>query len=283
MRSPAERFARCRLADGADVQALADELAERHLDVVPPEHLVALQADLRLPSPFYPRDRGHHESQTFLLQNRLRLYFQPDADMEGASALVDDALPREFAETLIVAGAEEPWLAAALQRRGTTISARGLRLYKSFFFAVDGLDTAELSQFLDRRRGEEVAPEDDPRVRAARSRGTGLSLLLESMRSGNMPSNLQMARLLQAAQVVAIAGCLDASLRGDAQRSLHFSAIARNTTEVLQLIGDAGQDLQRDLRALVLETAQDEVPHISRLGGTHTTELVGDPETEKGL
>ncbi|MCC6651691.1 MAG: hypothetical protein IT348_11135 [Candidatus Eisenbacteria bacterium] len=277
-RSPAERYAVCRLLEGATVGDAVQDLADRQLDVVPIEYVAQLQAELAPPTGFDPRDRTHLTSQRYLLQRGVRLYFQRDAEMDAAAELLNRPLEREFMETLIVAGADNAWLAHALERRGTPVSERAIRLFRSCFFDISPLDSRELRQFLARRRGEDVPPEaEDPRLRAAHSRGSGLALLLEMLRAGSMPAGVQISRLFEAARIAAAAGCVEATLGGEAARALAFSSVAKNLTETLQAIGDPGGHLQHELRALMLGTSTETVPHVSELGGTHTTDLLGEP------
>ncbi len=74
-------------------------------------------------------------------------------------------------------------------------------------------------------------------------------------------------------------GCVEAPLGGEAARALAFSSVAKHLTETLQAIGDPGGDLQHEIKTLMLGTSTDTVPHVSELGGSHTTDLLGEPTT----
>lgn len=277
-RSPAERFIQSRLLEGVGVLDLQRELVDRQLDVLPRGRLDAYAAALAVPQGFDPRDLSHRASQRFLLEQGLRQYFHPDQDMRAAMWLLDQPQPREFTEVLVVSGADDDWLACALARRGTPFSSRALWLYRRFFFDLSLVDHAHLLAFLCRRRGEEVeVTTDDAYQRAARSRETSLGFLLELLRAGSMPSVAQLGRILRAAQFTAIAATLDAGLQNDSRKALQCSAIAKNVTEIIERIGDPSGDLQHELRSLLLETDPARVPHVSELGGTHTTNLLGEP------
>lgn len=277
-RSPAERYILCRLMDGVGIGELHQELAARQLDVLPLERVSAYEAGLNLPVGLAPRDGTNYGSQRFLVRHGVRQFFHPDGDVRGARLLLERPLAREFVEVLVVAGADDNWIASASSRRGTPISARAIRLYRYFYFDLSVLDSGELFAFLGHKRGENVdSSTEDSRLRAARSRETSLGFLLEALRAGSMPSNLQLGRILRAAQTTAVAATLDAGLRGDARRSLLYSTIAKNVTEIIQLVGDPSGDLQHEIKTLMLGTSTETVPHVSELGGSHTTDLLGEP------
>jgi len=280
-RSPAERYIEFRLLDGIGAEELQTELAERQLDVLPVSRLDQYARQLVVPTRFAPRDRAHLASQRYLSSHGLRLLFQPDFDTRAATSLLDKPEPREFVETLLVSGADDGWVAGVQTRRGTATTARTIRLYRQYYFDLSLLTSSELGSFLAVRRGEqtETAPDSDM-ARAARSRATSLGPLLAVLRAGSIPSSAQLGRILRATQVTSAVSMLDSSLQGDSVSALRYATLAKLTSEVIEIVGDPGGDLQRDIRALLLGTAAEEVPHVSELGASYTTNLLGEPNSE---
>src|SRR3972149_1720488 len=77
------------------------------LDCLGEWYLNQLRASCIPPTPFYPFDQLHFNSQKFLRREQIHRVFQPDDSMVQASALLDRARLRELVEVMVLSGAPD--------------------------------------------------------------------------------------------------------------------------------------------------------------------------------
>jgi hypothetical protein len=282
-RSPAEYYLKYLVVHPDDYanEQIRNLLQMQQLDFIGMPYLDRLRMSLATPAPFYPEDRNHKRSQTFLFKERIWGLFHPDEDVLGAQAVLDKPRVKETLEALLVSLATPEYTAAVLRSRaGIDMTSRSVQLYKHFFFNTDLVDSIELQALLETRVGiTDLSDPDvnrqqtallaasarDPRRLAARVSVSPLAGLMNSMRMGYLPTNLNISKLAAATRAAALVQTHHAAMTGSSERTRDFALATKMMSEILENVGDASQDLQGDLAQMLLATEHTEVPHIDDL------------------
>ena len=276
--------------------------SERYIDV--------LSGSLSPPSPFKPFDTKHLASQRFLLKHQLGGFFNPDAAAQLAHELVRAPRAKELIETMMLA--EEPLavIATVVKGKGHRCTIEALRRFSSYYWDLSLVDSVEVNALLRMRSGylvyrtdgSEVSPNDrlqadamtkasyrDPRRVVTEMPITPMAGLLNRMRMGFMPSQVDLSRLADATRKAATVRAFDATMSTHpqaAQTARDFAVVARVMTDLINEMGSPDQALQRELQQLALKTENSRPPTIHQLSdGQHTLDLqptITEAEVETG-
>lgn len=265
----------------------------QHLDFLGMGHLGRIRVETLPPTPFYPEDELHEESQRFLMKHRIySLYFyEKDEDMKQAIRLLDHPRGKEMTEQMLFSGAEPLWVSHTLKRLRFTATPRTIELYKHFYFNTDLVSETEMRAIMGMRSDLEVSSSDNDELNfkaayklASKSHIADLttnaaispfSRILGMLKVGLMPNGVQISRLVTAGRAAATVRSLENTLIGRPEAARDFALTAKLMNELLESVGDASGDLQNSLMKLALDTDASEIPSIQSLsGGNHTTDLV---------
>lgn len=259
------------------------------LDFIGKPYLQRIRSVCVPPIPFYPDDINHRPSYRFLRKERMELLFHPNEDMEAATFLLGEPRAKEVLESMLIARSEPAWVARNLRKVGYGVSADAVSQYKFHYFNVDMLDANELRALvMSRCVGDESADPDEQRLNAASIKAARydsrvltsqmqvgpLAAVINQVRMGVLPTNIELGRLISAARTVAVAGAMEAVMDRAPTPAREYALVAKLFTEVLEQVGVAEKDLQQGLSGLLLSTEQDAVTHIDALtAGEHTMDL----------
>lgn len=110
-----------------------------------------------------------------------------------------------------------------------------------------------------------------------------LAMLMQEMRSGYMPSHVELSTLLHMGRTLAVART-NGSLMFDnrPERARDYALTAKMMHEMIEVIGDPESDLHESLKILALKTQSGPVPSIHQLTeGRHTVDLQPTEEPEE--
>lgn len=263
----------------------------QHLDFLGMDHLERLRKSCVPPTPFYPESKLHHLSQRFLVKERIYSLYHPDEDGEAAIALLDHPRGKELTEGMIVSGAEPLWISTMLKRVQFQATPHAINLYKHFYFNTDLVNSTELRAILMMRAQVEVDTKDNDALSyrnayekaakadiyslTATSALSPFARILNMMKLGIMPTNVQISRIATIARLAAVVRSAEGSLLGNAEKARDFALTAKILTELMDSVGDVSGDLQRSLQGMVLDTDASEVPSIEQVSaGNHTVDLL---------
>lgn len=270
----------------------------QQLDFLGMEHLKRLREDCIPPTPFYPDDELHHESQRFLARERIYQLYFPDPDTVAAIKLLDHPRGKELTESLLASGAEPVWVVSMLKRVHFKASTRAIELYRHYYFNTDLVNSTELRAILAMRANIEVNGLD-PDARAYKtayykaSKSDVMALpttnplspfarILSMMRFGIMPSGIEIGRIATVARMSAIVRSTENSLLGHAKKALDFALAGKVMTELMESVGDVSGDLQRSMMQMVLDTDASEVQSLHQLTeGNHSMDLMPVDQREE--
>lgn len=299
-RSPCELYIKYLLChpDGYSLGAVKDIVVGQDLDYPSDLYAQGLRRKLRVPVPFYPTNITHARSQRFLKAERIFAFFHPDDPAEEAHRLLRSPRAKETIETMTLSGDPDPLVAHRLRRLGIPASTEGVRRYCRYYWDLSLVDSTEAGA-LFRMRVERTLDTDpgfdptrdqmlqhfalgkaryrDPRRFASEMPNSPMASLMNQLRLGVMPTQVELGRLLSATRMAALCRANEviyASSPTDAARGRDFMLMAKLATDLIADIGSPDTELQRDLQQLVLETEQGSVPHIRAL----TEGRVEEPE-----
>jgi hypothetical protein len=269
----------------------------QQLDYIGRPYLQRLRLTCGPPSPFFPEDKLHLRSQRYIRKERMEGLYHPDDDTYAAAEILENPRAKELVESMLLTDTQFGWVAAVLHKRlGMNIQPSALRRYKLYYFNVDLVDSTEMKALLEARAisdasqdvDEQVlgvsvikANKSDPRSLSAGMSSSPLAGMLNVIRAGYLPSNVEVGKLANAARNVAIIGTLESSMRGLAAQGRDYALIAKMMTEILEQAGDAQHTLDRELHRLMLETDTGTMPHVNELtDGSHTIDLQPLPTGE---
>lgn len=259
-------------------------------------YLARLRANLTPPKPFFPFDPNHRPSSNFLYLNKLYPIFHTDEAGRRAFKILEMPRVKEFVESSIISGAPSAAIAVTVTRRQRfTCSAQVIDRYKAFFWDVHLLDSSELRALLQLRYAQledhpdaEVKKQhdlmkkayySDSRKAAAELPFSPLSALISQMKMGIMPSELDVAMVINQTQKFAAIRTAEALLnngRGDSGNALNYAIVMEKATSVLKEIAKPDEDLQKQLASIALRTSESAIPTLHALsaggGGTFTTD-----------
>ena len=302
-RSPCEYYIKYLLVHPDDYpdSEIEEILRLQQLDNIGLEYIERLRNECTPPTPFYPFDELHFKSQRFLIREGIRSLFIPDSDADCAMKLLTTPRAKETIETSLICFSASAWIAAVLTRRlGVPATSDAIEIYKHLFFNINLVDSHELKTIL-RKRVSQVEVYDthqqvlktiewktgytDPRRLSAEMAITPLAGMMNEMRMGLMPTNVELAKVASAARLAATVGCLEGLARGERpDRCRDLAHTAKLMHEMLETVGDPESDLQSSLQLLRLQTEAEPIPSIEQLSaGHHTVDVqpIDDREREE--
>jgi hypothetical protein len=293
-RSPCEQYIKYLLLhpDAYGDQAVEDILRAQHLDFVSQRYISRLRSRLQPPKQFKPYNRLHAESARFLTRERVYYLFHPDEAMEQANAILHSPRGKECIETHLIAQDTPAFVLHGLHRLGLRASLKAVERYRFHYWNLMLVDDTELRALLH-LRAEYVSPmedDQDPQLRMAMKKASfrdprrmmsamvssPMAALLNMVRQGLVPSELELTRLANSVRVTALVRAAEAALLGapsSAAEARDYSTVVQNMTSVVAELGSPDEDLQKDLQKLALALEESEVPTIKQLGGEHTVDL----------
>lgn len=295
-RSPCENYLKYLVSHphGYDNRRIRNICVLQQLDFVDEYYLDRLRKKVVPPVPFYPHDDMHERSQRFLMKHRIWKLYYPDPDMEAATALLEQPKAKEHIEMMLLGHATPTWIASALRRTGVKATAESVKLFKYYYWNTDLVDTTELKVLLLVRGASEIQEEGrnpletsayqaltikagrtDPRLLAVESQLPAMTTMMNMLRMGFMPSNVELSRIASATRIAANVQAFSSSLRGafgDSERSRDYAQVVKTMTEVLDAVGSPEEDLTHQLTTL-LQTDKSEMPTIKQLGGSYTVDV----------
>ena len=290
-RSPCEAYLKYLIVhpDQYDDDAIRALVKMQQLDYLGKTYTGNLRTICVPPTPFFPEDRLHDRSQTFLRRERLEAIFHPNDAMLGANAILENIRAKELVETMLMGSSHPQWICTGLRRLGLDVIPEAIGKFKHYYFNVDLVDSSELKALMAVRL---VSPDggdvDELRLGTAHSaviksdarRNTAMSAspittnIMNMLRMGLMPSTMDIARLADATRAAALGGGLDMAIRGLPAQGRDYALMAKMMTEILESVGDPSGDLQEGLARLAIETDDTEIPHINQLSdGSHTLDI----------
>ncbi len=299
-RSPCELYIKFLLAHPRSfaVEEVRDKLREMGLDFPNEIYVGNLQRKMDVPTPFLPLNKAHKASQRFLVKHRLQGFFDPDEASAMAHDLVKNPRAKELIETMMLT--EEPLALTShfVRQQGARCSVAALKRYTTYYWDLSLVDSVETRALLQMRTsyliyrddGEEVSPQDrlqwdalkrasykDPRRLATEMPITPMAGLLNRMRMGYMPSNVDLAKLAHATRVVSTVRAYGEAMSGapnSAASARDFAVVSRVMTDLINEMGSPDLELHKELQQLALQTEDIRPPSIHQLsGGNHTLDL----------
>ena len=298
-RSPCEQYLKFLLVhpDHYTPAMVREIVLTKGLDYIGEIYAKRLLKQMRVPDPFKPYIKTHGASQSFMMREGIIGFFWPTQDDVLAHQLLENAKAKELVETLSLACEKPEFIVAYLERReGIRATSEALRRYFRYYWNLNVLDKTELRALMRMRSevvltpGVELDVDElnqraathsvryrDPRRLIVESPITAVAAVLNRMRLGVMPSQLELSRMAAAARVAATARTLESLLndhREAAADARDYSQVSKSMTELIQDLGSPDAELKKELQQLQLETDHSTVPHIAELSaGHHTTDL----------
>ena len=299
-RSPAESYIRYltlpihELSD----KAVFTRLVHEQLDPVREPYIRALRKELRPPTPFRPKDRGHHPSQVFLMKAGLRDFFEDTQPMRQAWAILRNARAKEVVESMALTGA--PAMATALfltRNYRLPTSEAGIQKYCRHFWNLQNVDATETRIMLEQRNSRTVEGETDEEKKARKWAGrrdsrtlaaemphSVVSAQIAQLRMGFSLNHRELQSMVETTRALAIARSMEACVIAgefDSKRALEFAGVAEKMSGVLEVLVRPEEELRKELKKIALKTESPEsVPMLHQLTqGRHTIDVL--PEASK--
>ena len=299
-RSPCELYIKFLLVHprGFSIEEIKDKLHEMGLDFPSEVYVERLQKRLTPPLLFHPTDRTHKPSQRFIIKHRLSGFFDPDEASAAAHDLVKNPRAKELIETLMLT--EEPLalISSMVRQQGARCTVAAIQRYNTYYWdlsLVDSVETRALLQMrvdhiVNRDDGAEVKPYErmqhaalkratykDPRFLVTEMSITPMAGMLNRMRMGYLPTQVDLTRLAHATRVVCTVRAYSEAMNGaphSAASARDFAVVARTMTDLINEMGSPDLELHKELQALALQTEDARPPNIHELtGGHHTMDL----------
>lgn len=269
-------------------------LREHQLDYPGPLPVRRLNDRLRKPPIFRPYDKRHSLTFRFLVTEGIYSLFHPDEHMKAAVALLKKPRAKEMLEAMTISGDPDSFILHRLKGMGFKLTAQALKKYYFYFWNLDLVDRTELGALLQMRvdamvmDGDDLASTlrhkamrkaayNDPRLAAVNSPASPFAGVLNQIRYGYMPESIDLPSLMARAREVLGVRAMEAGLdRGPmaARQALEFTASMKNVSDMLEALGDPGEDLQRNLMNLMLDNDRSPVPYVHELTeGKHTVDV----------
>lgn len=302
-RSPCEAYLKYLVVhpDKYDNERVRSIVKYQELDFMGEPYLDHLRLACVPPNPFFPEDERHRPSQRFLLREQIHTIFHPDEHMKCAWTLLGRPRAKEIIEHMTITQATPAWICSALRRCGYEATPTSIERYQHYFFNLSDINRRDLEATLVKRGVSDkstdpdeqafnnalvAANKRDVRVLSAQAAVPALAGMMNQIRMGIMPSNMEVSRIVKATQVVASARALETALDYRASQSRDFGFVSKMMTEILESVGDLEEDLQEGLRGMTLRTEDREVPTVKELtDGSHTLDVqpIIDEEVEANV
>jgi hypothetical protein len=295
-RSPCEVYIKYLLVhpDTFSNDDVIDLLRLKQLDFLSPAYLDRLRLGLKVPKNFRPHDLLHPASSRFLAKHCIHYLFHPNKSVQQSMDILDDPRAKEDMEAMLITADPAALIAHRMRSLGRKCDVDTVERYKFFFFNVDLVDSTELRAIL-RLRVDFSHPESDEyedQMRAAMKKSAyrdprrmmadqptrAMGTLLNQMRMGYMPSQLELSRLLTATRAVTAAQAFSSAQIGGhtgASEARDYVLASKMIGEMMNDIGSPDSDLQAELQAIALRTDKEDVPYIGELtSGEHTVDVM---------
>ncbi len=301
-RSPAERYIEYLLVhpDQYANSVIIELMQLKGLDFLGLAYIERLRLGIQLPSPFKPFEKAHAPSSRFLAMKQLYYLFHPDKAMEEALIILDSPQAKETIETMLITDDPHPLVAHRMRSLGLRCDVTTVQRYVFFFFNLSYVDTAELHALLELRTSwaPELSTREEDQHRAAKKKAgyrdprriaasvpvKRVAAMLNQMRMGFRPSQLDLANLVNAAREAAVIRAVGTIMDGghnSSQEGRDYIQTANMLTQLLSEIGSPDGALQKELQLLALKTDGEEVVLLSQLsGGEHTVDLQPSTTTQ---
>lgn len=298
-RSPCELYITFLLVhpDRYSTRAIRDIVRSQQLDYPHDEYVEMLRNRMRIPAPFYPSNKLHRRSYLFVMKKRLMGFFHPDEASLAAHELLKKPRAKELIETMSITGDSPAIIAHRLVDQGFDATTLIVERYCQFYWNLNLVDATELRALL-RMRVDSIKYRDDgnpltndqllqsraldkvryqdPRSMMMEMPVTPMAGLMNQLRMGLMPSQVELARLTQATQMAATVRVFETVMRGGPTAALHgrdYAVIAKTMSEMLEDMGSPDLELQRELQQLKLKTDTQAITHVGELEGEFSVEM----------
>jgi hypothetical protein len=273
--------------------AIKELLDDERLDYLSDSYIDKVRASMKPPDPFYPTDKRHAKSFSFILNAGIHRLFLPDELMRMAKRILNSPRAKEFVESMLLVRVPFSVIAAYVtEHRGIFCTGEALRIYQHYFWNIDLLDSTEMRVLIALRteQAAERVPElkgmkkiltsayfKDARKVAADLPFSPTTAMLAQMRLGIRPGKANLALRMMEARDLAIARAVEAIQQdgpNDSMKCLNYINSSRMLEEMLQMVAKPEDQLQDQLRAIALRTETRELPSIHQLSaGKHTVDL----------
>lgn len=253
-----------------------------------------LREKLKPPTPFYPFNKSHVESQRWLYSTGLAWVFHPDKHGLRAFDILENARVKEYVEAHIASNAPSVAIAFALTRyMQFSAESQAIDRYRDFFWNVDLLDATELRAALryridrlEKHPDPEIAGQykalnqayyKDSRKTAAELPFSPIGAMMTGMRMGIVPAHVDVKKLLN--QVVGLsAGRAWESMfrdgQGDSKRSLDYATVFEKMINAGKEMSDPQEQMRDQIASITMRTDDAPLPSIHNLSrGQHTVEV----------
>jgi hypothetical protein len=301
-RSPCEVYIKYLLVhpDNYSNDDVIDLLRLKQLDFLSPSYLDRLRRGLKLPKNFRPHDLLHSASSRFLAKHCIHYLFHPNKPVRQALEILEDPRAKEDMEAMLITDDPLALISHRMKALGHGCDVEAVGRYKFFFFNTSTLDSTELRAIL-RLRVDFVHPDSDEyedQMRAAMKKSAyrdprrmmadqptrTMGTILNQMRMGYMPNQLDLSRLLTATRASTMLQAFTSSQVGGhsgASETRDYVLASKMLGEMMNDIGSPDSDLQAELQAIALKTDKEDVPYIGELtSGEHTVDVmpIASPE-----
>ena len=295
-RSPAEYYIKYLMChpDGYTEEDIKHTVREHQLDWPGGTYFIRLKRRVKPPKPFYPNNDSHRASYRFLTAEKIHTMFHKDRVTLGALKLLNTPRAKEALESMVLVEDHPSTICSRMAHMKFTFDPDILRRYLHFFFNLSLVDSTEMRALLRLRVDNMIDDGDtvmhlkereamksatymDPRHNAANSPILPLAGMMNQIRYGFLPSQVDMARILRAAEYAAGVRTIESLAVTGPQSPSHardFSIVARNMGELLEIVGSPDDQLQRDVMAMLLDTDSSQPPLVEVLSeGQHTADM----------
>lgn len=297
-RSPCEAYTKFLILQPqkySDAQ-IKELLQDEQLDYISGLYMKKLREQCRPPLPFFPTDKSHRQSRSFLISEGVEDLFDNTAPVKAARAILKTPRAKELVEAMTLTRVPVRAIAIALSRqRNAFLDESAVLAYQRYFWNIELLDSTEMRALLfQRARAPELhqdaevqshaksfksASYTDPRRVAAQMAHSPIGARLAQMRMGFMPSTDELAKLVEQVRLTALARALEMATYGgpdDSKRTLDYALTAEKMGNILEQIVRPDEELRNQLSAIALRTnAPNKAPSINQLsGGNHTIDLL---------
>lgn len=282
------------------MDAIRERLLDEGLDFISDQYLQKVRSKMTLPDPFYPDDRGHAPSFSFLVKEKINRLFHRDLPMKMALEILETPRAKEFVEAMQLVHVPSSAIAAYISRQfGTYCTPEALELYAHYFWNINLLDSSQMRvllqlridtlstyvpEFQDRQSILKTAYYKDARKIAADLPYSPTTAMLAQMRLGIRPGKHELALRMLEARDLATVRAVEAVQQdgpGDSQKFLNYANGSRIFEEMIQMVVKPEDQMQEQLKSIALRTDTHTLPSIHQLsGGQHTVEVAPMKESE---
>jgi hypothetical protein len=281
LRSPAEYYIKYLLShpDNYTNDDVRQYLHAQDLIFIGEAYFDRMRRALKVPQPFYPEDGGHLRSVKFLQRERIWGLYHPTEAVLGALAVLTRPQLKHALEALLMTNTTPAYIAGALRRReGVDLTAEAVEQYAHFFFNFDLVGPMGMRALLNTPT---TPPTEDPTEQAIQTTAWSIrksdprrliseistpqiAHLMNSLRVGYVPRDVNVGALAQTARVAAIAMSMESLHSRRPQDAREYALVAKMMHEIASDVGD-GSGVQTDIARLVLQTENAPVPSLNAL------------------